>query len=163
MKNIIVTALFLLLSTNAFACYDESLSDRANFDNCLVEAEQGHAKAQYNLGVMYRHGRGVTQGVTQFEGYATAKEIARNYKEASKWYRKAAEQGNEDAQYNLGVMYGEGKGVTQDQKIAHMWFNIAAANEIPRAAELRDIMAQEMTPSQIEKAQDMAREWMAEH
>ena len=51
MKNIIVTALFLLLSTNAFACYDESLSDRANFDNCLVEAEEGYAKTQYNLGL----------------------------------------------------------------------------------------------------------------
>jgi len=41
MKNNIVTALFLLLGSNAFACYDQSLSDRANFDNCLVEAEQG--------------------------------------------------------------------------------------------------------------------------
>ena len=26
-------------------------------------------------------------------------------KEAVKWYRKAAEQGDADAQYNLGVMY----------------------------------------------------------
>ena len=75
MKNIIVATLFLLLCTNAFACYDESLSDRANFDNCLVEAEQGHAKAQYNLGLMYDKGKGVVQ----------------DHKEAAKWYTKAAE------------------------------------------------------------------------
>ena len=71
MKNIIVTALFLLLCTNAFACYDESLSDRANFDNCLVDAEQGDAKAQYNLGLMYNNGKGVAQD--------------QDYKEAVKW------------------------------------------------------------------------------
>jgi len=44
-----------------------------------------------------------------------------------------------------------------------MWFNIAAANEGSDAAKNRDIVAKKMTPSQIEKAQDMAREWMAEH
>ncbi len=95
--------------------------------------------------------------------YSKGRGVAQDYKEAANWYRKAAEQGIAIAQLNLGVMYEHGQGVTQDQKIAHMWFNIAAANEIPRAAELRDIMAQEMTPSQIEKAQDMAREWMAKH
>ena len=50
MKNIIVATLFLLLCTNAFACYDERLSDRANFDNCLVEAEKGDVFAQLFLG-----------------------------------------------------------------------------------------------------------------
>jgi|TARA_B110000238_G_C16063066_1_gene411426 hypothetical protein len=40
MKNIVVATLFLLLSANAFACYDESLSDKDNFDNCMVEAER---------------------------------------------------------------------------------------------------------------------------
>ena len=147
MKNIIVTTLFLLLSTNAFACYDESLGDRADFDNCLVEAEQGIANAQFNLGHMYRNGKGVAQ----------------DYKEAVKWYRKAAEQGYASAQYNLGVMYGMGHGVVQDPKSAHMWFNIAAANGDSDAVKGRDIAAKEMTPSQIEKAQDMAREWMAKH
>ena len=39
-------------------------------------AEQGDAVAQYNLGLMYKNGWGVTQ----------------DYAEAVKWYRKAAEQ-----------------------------------------------------------------------
>jgi uncharacterized protein len=145
MKNIIVTALFLLLSTNALACYDESLSDKTNFDNCLVEAEQGIALAQYNLGYSYDNGKGVAQ----------------DYKEAVKWYTKAAEQGLAEAQSNLGVNYYKAEGVAQDYKSAHMWYNIAAANGYSTAVENRDLIAKEMTPSQIEKAQDMAREWMA--
>ena len=41
----------------------------------------GFAYAQYNLGVMYDNGQGVQQ----------------DYKEAVKWYRKAAEQGHNGA------------------------------------------------------------------
>ena len=31
-----------------------------------------------------------------------------------RWYRKAAEQGDADAQYNPGVMYDKGEGVPED-------------------------------------------------
>ena len=104
MRNLLLASI-LLLSSNAFACYDGSLSNRANFDNCLTEAEQGFTGAQYNLGLMYDNGKGVTQ----------------DYKEAVKWYGKAAEQGYAKAQNNLGSMYENGQGVTQDYKSAHMW------------------------------------------
>ena len=43
-----------------------------------------------------------------------------------KWYRKAVEQGDAKAQYNLGVMYYSGEGVLQDTVAALMWFNIAS-------------------------------------
>ena len=39
--------------------------------------------------------------------------IAQNYVEAVKWYRKAAGQGNPDAQYDLGVCYYRGQGVAK--------------------------------------------------
>ena len=32
--------------------------------------------------------------------------VPQDYKEAVKWYRLSAEQGDAQAQYNLGVMYG---------------------------------------------------------
>ena len=41
-----------------------------------------------------------------------------NYKKAIEWYKKAAEQGHADAQYNLGVMYENGDGVDQSDKMA---------------------------------------------
>ncbi|MBE6293239.1 MAG: tetratricopeptide repeat protein [Bacteroidales bacterium] len=76
----------------------------------LEAAEQGHAKAQYNLGVCYYNGDGVQQ----------------SYVKAAKWYRKAAEQGNMYAQYNLGVCYANGEGVEQSKSEAAKWYKKAA-------------------------------------
>lgn len=73
-------------------------------------AEQGSAKAQYNLAIMYYNGYGVPQDLA----------------ETAKWYRKAADQGHPAAQYNLGVMYHEGEGVPQDFTEAARWFRKAA-------------------------------------
>ena len=61
----------------------------------IIEAEQGNAVAQANLGWMYIFGNGVEQ----------------NYEEAAHWNRLAAEQGNARAQVNLGLMYDLGDGV----------------------------------------------------
>jgi TPR repeat protein len=133
--------------TSAQACYDESLSDKTNFDNCQAEAKQGHAYAQFNLGYMYRTGKGVPH----------------SYKLAFKWYTKAAEQGDDYAQNNLGFMYDTGQGVIQDYELSHMWFNIAAANGNKVAIENRDGVAKKMTPAQIERAHDMASDWVANH
>src|ERR1017187_280746 len=61
-------------------------------------AEQGDARAQNNLGLMYVYG----QGVPKDDGLAV------------EWYWLAAEQGNAAAQNNLGVMYADGRGVPKD-------------------------------------------------
>ena len=45
---------------------------------------------------------------------------------AFKEWKPLAEQGSAKAQYNLGVMYGNGLGFVQDFINAHMWWNIAA-------------------------------------
>ena len=44
---------------------------------------------------------------------------------AVKWYRKAAEQGYADAQYNLGFMYANGDGVPEDDATAVKWYTKA--------------------------------------
>ena len=46
--------------------------------------------------------------------------------EAVELFRKAAEQGNAFAQWNLGVMYYQGQGVEQDFKEAFKWYQKAA-------------------------------------
>ena len=56
--------------------------------------DQEHTRAQYDLGMMYARGRGVTQ----------------DYKTAAQWYQKAADQGYARAQYSLGRMYENGYG-----------------------------------------------------
>ena len=113
-------------------------------------AEQGIAKTQYNLGVMYQKGEGVPQ----------------DYTEAMKWYQKAAEQGHAEAQYNLGGMYFRGRGVPRDFVLAHMWFNLSVSRVPASEGEKReateiiiDLVASKMTPYQIAEAQRLAREW----
>ena len=99
-----LTVLLGSLVTGCGADFDKGLAaaKSGDFATALREweplAEQGHADAQFNLGVMYNTGDGVPQ----------------DYKTAVKWYTLAAEQGHADAQINLGVMYDEGLGVPED-------------------------------------------------
>ena len=73
-------------------------------------AEQGHAGAQYSLGMRYYLG----------EGTLTDK------KKAFYWFTQAAEQGLADAQHNLGILYYLGEGTLTDKKKAFYWFTQAA-------------------------------------
>lgn len=144
-------------------------------------AEQGDADAQFYLGAMYSEGNGVLQDYkealkwfrkgadqgqvsAQFalgEMFAHGKGLVQNDKEAVKWYRLAAEQGLDFAQHDLGLMFQDGRGVPQDYVRAHMWVNLAApslSGDIwKKAADNRNRIAAAMTPTQIERAQEMAR------
>jgi len=82
-----------------------------------------------------------------------------DYAEAMRLWRPLAEQGDALAQAMLGVMYDNGQGVPQDYVLAHMWFNLAAAQGFDTAKAARDIAAERMTGSQIAEAQRLAREW----
>ena len=93
--------------------------------------------------------------------YANGQGVPQDYAEAVKWYRKAAEQGDAVAQYNLGVMYKKGDGVPQDYVQAHVWFNLAAAKGDKDAVKNRDIVAGKMSPAQIAQAQEMAEKCQA--
>ena len=46
--------------------------------------------------------------------YANGWGVDRNYSTAVQWYRKAAEEGHADAQYNIGRMYKNGWGVDRN-------------------------------------------------
>jgi TPR repeat protein len=53
--------------------------------------------------------------------YENGRGIPNNDREAARWYRKAAEQGNSWAQQKLGSLYREGRGVTQNAVNAYAW------------------------------------------
>ena len=114
-----------------------------------IAADQGNANAQYNLGLMYYNGYGLTKDYVEAvkwyrkaadQGNAKAQHnlgymyyngigVKKDYVEAAKWYRKAAEQGNAKSQHNLGYMYSNGYGVTQDYAEALKWYRKAADQE----------------------------------
>ena len=49
-----------------------------------------------------------------------------DYNEAFKGWKLAAEQGDVEAQYNLGLTYANGEGVPQDLEAALKWWKLAA-------------------------------------
>ncbi len=85
--------------------------NRANSD------EKGYGSAQQNVGTVYLVGDGVQK----------------NSKEAFKWFKMAAAQGNAESQFHLGLLYYNGEGVNQDVKEAFKWFKMAAAQDHPKA------------------------------
>ena len=146
-------------------------------------AQQGHAKAQYRLGKMYDFAEGIPQDDAEAvkwyrraaeQGHATAQVllaimyyqgcgVLQDYAEAAKWYRRAAEQGKAGAQNNIGYMYNNGYGVPQNYVLAHMWYNLAASQGYEMSLGSgdgepgnRDLVARQMTPAQIARAQGLA-------
>jgi hypothetical protein len=75
-------------------------------------AEQGDAAAQLKLGMHYYNNLG--------------RRHPPDYAEALKWFRRAADQGNAEAQDHIGLMYYSGRGVPQDYAEAARWYLLAA-------------------------------------
>ncbi|KAG9063558.1 hypothetical protein KI688_004443 [Linnemannia hyalina] len=119
---------------------------QAAMDWYLKAAQQGHASAHYNIGVLYNNGQGVPQDYAQAmewylkaadQGYANAQYnisscyergqgVPQDYAQAMEWYLKAADQGYANAQYNIGSCYERGQGVPQDYAQAMEWYLKAA-------------------------------------
>jgi len=60
-------------------------------------------------------------------------------------------------------MYATGQGVPQNFVQAYKWGILSAAQGYENAVKLRDLLAKEMTPAQIAKAQKLAAEWHKKH
>lgn len=77
----------------------------------LQDVRANEADEARKTGLKYYNGEGVKQ----------------DYQEALKWFRKAADKGDTDAQYEIGTMYAAGDGVTADPIEALKWLRKAAA------------------------------------
>ena len=65
--------------------------------------------------------------------YDNGQGVRQDYAEAFRWFRKAAEQGHAEAQYNLGEMYHIGQGVRQDLHLSKEWFGKACDGGVQEA------------------------------
>lgn len=116
-------------------------------------AEEGNARAQFRIGMMYYNGRSVVKNTDLARQWiaralptilrtaqadqawaqadlGTAYELGvgviQDPRRAATWYLKSANQGYAGAQANLGVLYGNGNGVKYDRQIALYWLKRAA-------------------------------------
>lgn len=101
-------------------------NDERAVKHFLPAAEQGDARAQYQLALSYRYG---SSGLPRDPAKAVA------------WLRKAAAAGNADAQFALGDLYLNGnEGLPADPVQALAWLQQAAANNPGNQLWLADLL-----------------------
>ena len=93
---------------------------RVAYDLLQPLGDQGHAKAQNALGVLYGK-----------DGWA-----GKDDGQAMRWFRKAADQGNPQAMFNLGVRYER----VGDELEAERWYLMAADKGLSQAARRLGVM-----------------------
>lgn len=105
-------------------------------------AEKGHALAQYQVALMHKMGLGVTK----------------DQKEARKWSRLAAKQGNPQAQLLLGSLYyKQDSNESPDVVRAYMWYEASAEQGNAEAKKEIVSLTKEMTPQQVTDAREKAQ------
>ena len=98
-------------ATSQQSSSDQNQSVSPNRPPVTVPQEQTLTPTEENqMGDRYLHGRGVEQ----------------DYAKAMEWYRKAADHGSADAQFNIGFLYQSGWGVAEDVEQAKVWYQKAA-------------------------------------
>jgi TPR repeat protein len=97
LKRFIWVPLLTSLASASHLPAQQAETDRKVFEETRVRAEKGDAASQFNLGMLYVSGKGVSKDEA----------------EAVRWLRKAAEQDYAEAQFNLGNHYHKGEGVAR--------------------------------------------------
>lgn len=77
------------------------------------------------LAVLPAHGGALDEGLKAYE--------RGQYRDAFLLWKPLAEQGDANAQFNLGLLYARGQGVKQDDGLALQWYHKAADQGLPEA------------------------------
>lgn len=109
MRTVLTFMICLSASVTAVAA-EATMSAHELAETQLLAEWVGSPQDQFKLGNVYYRGDGV----------------AKDYAEAVKWYRKAAEQGLPESQNMMGVIYERGDGVPQNAVEAVAWYRKAA-------------------------------------
>jgi len=107
-----------------------------------IQATGGNVRAQFVLGYIYYHAKGVAEDSVQ----------------GVMWWHKAAEKGHAEAQWELGNAYVRGQGVVRDIATGYAWYSIAADNGLVFAKRDKNKIAEKMYPGDIVRAEGIARE-----
>lgn len=79
--------------------------------------------------------------------------LYRNDPDLAEEIRQAAEAGQVDAQYAMGLLYAEGRGVEYDLVAAYIWLSRAVEQGDRDAEALRHIVLQQMSQMQMAEAE----------
>jgi TPR repeat protein len=96
------------------------------------------------------------------KGYLSQLMLLRNDPDLFVRVHEEALGGDIDAQYALGLMYAEGRGVEQDDVTAYVWLTIAVDRGDQDAELLRSIVASNLSSEQIDTGYSRAKSLQAE-
>jgi len=77
------------------------------------------------------------------------------------WFQKAADSGNAGARIKLGYMYATGRATRKDAESAYIWILAASLAGDRRGIGYLPSLEAEMTPGQLARAKERARELQA--
>lgn len=104
-----------------------------DFDDTRKKAEEGVAEAQVVMGDAYRDPKnfGEVLVIDTVQGKRIRRNLSdagfsQDFNKAFEWYQKAASNGLAEAQYKLGMLFGNGDGVPKDSGKAFEWYLKAA-------------------------------------
>lgn len=75
------------------------------------------------------------------------------------WLRKAAEQGQPEAQFSFALCCAGGQGMPRDRLKAYFWLLLASMQVPAMAARARDEIQKSLTPQQCAQARVAANHW----
>ena len=90
--------------------------------------------------------------------YAEGDGVPLDLAEAASWYQRAAELGDPEAHYRLGVAYADGAGVEQNLIRGYLWCQRAVRREVVEAVDCLDNLASRMTEEELAEAKRLAIE-----
>ena len=111
--SVLLVCLILLLIPVAPAYSAGNFGSPIDFTMYRLATEYNDPSAQYLVGRNYLHG----------------KTVAKDVREALKWFQMAAKQNHVRAQYQLGRMYLHGEEVKSNLEYAHFFLSKAAENQ----------------------------------
>ncbi len=176
MKCIIIISLLLVLSglLQSEVVYNDSLKQ---------SAISGNDEAQFNLGLCYHDGLGVTKSYCEAYSWFLQSAKQGNHKAeyylamcyengkgtdidrptSINWYTKSAESNYAPAQSALGNKYFYGLGVKSNMEEAYYWFLIANANGMKDNKQCYNLAIAKLDDTQKENIQNRANQWLELH
>ncbi len=146
-------------------------------------AQKGDPHAQVNLGNLYMRGLGVAQNYAEAarwyekaaqQGQPTAMGklglmhyyglgMPEDHTEAGLWFLRAADRGDPEASMILAELYADGDGVEKNNREAYFWSSVASDLGKAEAGPLRDQLANELAPADLDAALTRLNLWRQQH
>ena len=126
---------------------DAPTVETATLDQLRQMAENGDLAAEITLGNRYARGEGSKLDEA----------------EAIHWFTRAAEQGNTYSQSQLGLIFYNRRGLSQDLTQAYFWMTVARANNDDASRVLSPIIRASLTRPQVTSIELEADQWLQQH